>query len=100
MPTRHEAERERQVAEALRGQWRMFERVSVRRRRDGEGFEAMIELNPTLVRGSAEQRCDRPSAATTARLEAQRLDAIVACVDRANEQLSAPDSIRDFVVLG
>jgi hypothetical protein len=98
--TQRDAEREGQVADALRAEWRMFERVSVRPREDGYGFKATIELNQALVRGSAEQQCHRPSLETAAKLEARRRDAIAACVDRVNEKLPAAESIRDFVVLG
>jgi len=97
---RREADCERLAAETLRAQWRMFERVSVRRRGSGGGLEATIHLNPVLVRGAAAQRSLHPSAATAARHAAQRLDAIAACVDRANEQLPAGALIEDFVVLG
>ncbi|MEZ5077254.1 MAG: hypothetical protein R2725_07420 [Solirubrobacterales bacterium] len=98
--TQHDAECELRVADALRAQWRLFERVSVRRCGDGEGFVATTWLNATLVRGMAEQRCVNPSSATAAGLDARRLDAINACIERLNKTLPPEESIRGFVVRG
>ncbi|HVO53234.1 MAG TPA: hypothetical protein VMT37_02365 [Solirubrobacterales bacterium] len=92
--------RERQISEALRAEWRLFERVSVAGCQDGNGFRVVITLNQTLLRGAAEQQCLHPSMATSELLEARRLSAITACVERVNAKLGPDHSIRDFVVLG
>jgi hypothetical protein len=54
-----DARRERgseEIAAALRAEWRMIASVSLRPRRDGEGLEADLRLDPIVVKGSLEQR--------------------------------------------
>lgn len=95
-----DAERERRIAEALRAEWRMFERVSVRPCADGDGFEATILLNQTLVRGAAEQQGLPRSPASVTLVEARRRRAIASCVESLNRTLPRGDSIRGFEVIG
>jgi hypothetical protein len=87
------------IADALRAQWRLFERVSVQPHRDGFGLEATIHLNQTLLRGAAEQQCLRPTAATAEVLAARRREAIVDCLERLNRSLAPEERIRRFDVV-
>jgi hypothetical protein len=97
-PPREEIEA--RIERALRAEWRMIERVILRRSDDGCGYRASIQLNQTLVRGAAEQQGLGRSPAGLAAAEARRASALAACVQRINAGLAPADSIRGFQVLG
>lgn len=40
-----------EIAEALRAEWRMIASVSLRPCEDGGGFEAILRLDPMVVKG-------------------------------------------------
>jgi hypothetical protein len=92
--------RHRQIADLLRLEWRMFERVSLKPCPDGHGFTATIFLDQMVVNGAAEQQGLRHSPAAMSAAESRRLNAIAECVARANARLTPADAIRDFRVVG
>lgn len=92
-------DRERTIADALRAQWRLFERVTLNAAGGGEGFRATIHLNTTIVRGAAEQQGTSRSPDMQTAAEARRAQAIASCIERFNATLPPPERIRAFEVI-
>jgi hypothetical protein len=90
---------DRQIAEDLRGEWRMIASVSLRPAAEGDGYEAVLRLDPVVLKGSLEQQGYPRSPAAATRLEARRLEALGECVRRVNGRLPAKDRIRGFSVV-
>lgn len=88
------------LAEALRAQWRMIAAVSLRPRREGDGFDADIRLDPVVAKGSREQQGYPSTPDAFARAEKRRHDAIAECVDAVNADLAPAATIRNFRVIG
>lgn len=93
-------DRRRELAEALRARWRLFERVVLRPGAGGQGLHATIHLDPVIVRGAAEQQGTNRSPALTARAAERRRRAIAACVEGFNEDLPQAERIGGFDVIG
>jgi hypothetical protein len=87
------------VAEMLRREWRMFERVSLTLRPDGDGYDAAIELNQTLVQAAVEQQGLGGTPATMAAAEARRSRAIAECLERVNAKLPPASQIRQAMLI-
>ena len=90
----------RSIEDALRAKWRMIEQVALRPCPDGQGFEAVIRLNQTLVRAAAEQQGMPRYPDSRGEAEARRRRAIAECVQGVNQALPAGQEIRDFSVIG
>jgi hypothetical protein len=88
------------LAESLRAEWRMFEEVSLVAAPDGTGFEAMIQLNPTLVRAAAEQQGLGLLPSNREVAEARRLRAVAECIERFNARSAGEGPIRSFRIVG
>lgn len=95
---RHEQERQQSIADALCGQWRLFEHIALGRFVDGVGFHATIYLNETIIRGAAEQQGSNASPASLEAAEARRAKAISDCVKQFNATRTPTESIRDYIV--
>ena len=87
------------IAASLRAQWRMITAVNLRARRDGEGFEADLRLDPIVVKGSLEQQGYPNTPEAAAKIEARRRAALDQCVQRVNDGLPAPERITAFTVV-
>jgi hypothetical protein len=96
---RSDLDRRKWIAAALRARWRMFERVSLAPDGDGEGFRATIYLNPTIVRGAAEQQGTIGRTALSSWAAERRQRAIRECVDAFNAELEPAERIRTYEVV-
>jgi hypothetical protein len=94
------ASRKDQIAASLCAEWRMFEEISLSPARDGEGFDALIELNATLVRASTEQQGLGSSPSSWGEAESRRLHAAAECIERFNGRVPPAESIRSFRIAG
>jgi hypothetical protein len=97
--SRSDASRARLVAEKLRAQWRIVERVTVVPAADGVGYRATIHLNQTIVRGAIEQQGAGASPEALETAAERRARAIAECVERCNADLPAHEALRDYEVL-
>jgi len=92
--------REHLIAEALRAQWRMIERVSLTSSAAGSGFEAIVHLNRPLMRAAAEQQGLDYAAMSVPDRNPRLRAAISGCVERVNARLSPGESIRGLRIVG
>jgi hypothetical protein len=92
-------ERQARVAGALRAEWRMIASVSLRPSAEGQGFEADVQLDPIVLRGSLEQQGHPQTPSTRANLEARRHAALGECVRSVNVRLPPTDQIKTYSVV-
>jgi len=90
----------REIAEALRAEWRMIASVSLRPREAGDGYEASLWLDAVVVWGSLEQQGYPRTPAAATRIENRRHAAIDHCVQKVNERLPVEERIKSFAVVG
>lgn len=90
----------RDIAAALRAEWRMIASVSLRRRPEGDGFAASLRLDPIVLKGSLEQQGYPRTHDTATKLEERRRAALAQCVERVNRRLSPGEQIRTFSIYG
>ena len=90
---------QQRIADSLRAQWRMFERVTLAPAGDGSGFHATIQLSRTIVRGAIEQQGLHTTPANLARAERRRARAISECVQRFNASRPPAERISDYEVI-
>lgn len=88
------------IADALRAEWRMIASVSLRPCGEGEGFEAELRLDPTVVKGALEQQGYPRTPEGLTKMERRRYAALAECVKRVNEGLPATGQIKEFTVAG
>jgi hypothetical protein len=98
LATGRPAARQVEIAASLRAQWRMIAAVSLRPHRHGEGFEAVLRLDPIVVKGSLEQQGYPRSRAALVKAAARREAAIEDCVRQVNAGLAAPERINGFTI--
>ncbi|MBS1676678.1 MAG: hypothetical protein JST08_04745 [Actinobacteria bacterium] len=92
--------RSREIAAALRGEWRMIGSVSLRPCKDADGFEAALCLDPIVLKGSLEQQGYPRTAGAAQKVEARRLAELDRCVERLNQRLPEAERIKAFSVIG
>jgi hypothetical protein len=90
----------RRIGDALRAEWRMIGAVSLRSCRDGHGYEALLRLDPIVVKGAFAQQGHPATPAALAKLEARRRMALEDCVRQVNQGLSDAERITSFTVVG
>lgn len=90
----------REIAEALRAEWRMISSVSLCPNEAGDGYEATLRLDPIVVRGSLEQQGYPRTPDAVTKIEKRRLAALGQCVQRVNAHLRADEQIKTFSILG
>jgi len=90
----------REIASALRAEWRMIAAVSLRPYKECDGFEADLRLDPIIVKGSLEQQGHPRTPEAATRIEERRLAALGQCVQRVNESLPVAEQIKSFTVVG
>jgi len=77
----------------------MIASVSLRRCMDGTGFEAALELDPIVVKGSLEQQGYPRTPEAITKIEERRQAAPDDCVRQVNQGLAAREQIKRFSVV-
>jgi hypothetical protein len=78
----------------------MISSTSVHPCTDGDGFEVVLQLDATVVKGSLEQQGYPVTPAAARRLEERRLAALSQCVEAVNRKLPPRAQIKSFSVAG